>query len=683
MQYLLLRPATYLLLLSTYFLSIASQASDPGNITTSDLRAQERNLYVQAKQAYKNNNIDRYQSLKARLTNYPLYPYLEYPELSRELSTLSAKKYATKYHADNAEKRLRPKIDRFISQHPNSYLGNLLQSKWLAYLASVQNWRDYKRYYSTNVKKAKLQCLYLQARINTEKVLPATDIQRLWLNAQSLPDECDPAFLAWERAGHLSADLLWERHKLAINKKKYSLAAYLQKKMDSGTRYLAALYEDVHRKPEKVSRVKALSRVSSSSPNQLQGRVKDIIYNGLYRYAYSQPVKTLTIFQRLKKSYSFDQKTTDALNQRIAKNLIRKKQIDSAIGLVSDLPDENREELIERLLRHFLQQQDWQYISHWVDQLPKELAESDRWQYWKARALEAMDRQGDSSDDTKSYEDIYTTLAMSRSFYGFLSADKQNTAYNFEDKPAPIDTALIKKVRLSPAILRAKEFFLLREMHRARTEWSYGVKSLSKKEFLAAGQLAHLWGWNRKAIEAMAKASYWDDLTIRFPLVYTEIISKKARKNDVPQSLVFAIARQESAWEFDARSRVGARGLMQIMPATAKETARKARIGYNKRKLYEPNYNITLGSFYISGLLKQHDNNRALAVAAYNAGPHRVKGWRAKTKASLPIDVWIEIIPFKETRKYVQNVLSYEVIYNYRQGQESSLLTLAEANSIL
>ncbi len=147
--------------------------------------------------------------------------------------------------------------------------------------------------------------------------------------------------------------------------------------------------------------------------------------------------------------------------------------------------------------------------------------------------------------------------------------------------------------------------------------------------------------------------------------------------------MIFSIARQESAWEFDAKSRVGARGLMQIMPATAKYTAKKAKIPYRLSKLFEPEYNINLGSHYITGLLGQYNNNRALAIASYNAGPHRIKRWLARTNSSLPLDVWVEIIPFKETRKYVQNVLSYEVIYNYRQGQTVPLLTFAEANTSL
>jgi len=171
----------------------------------------------------------------------------------------------------------------------------------------------------------------------------------------------------------------------------------------------------------------------------------------------------------------------------------------------------------------------------------------------------------------------------------------------------------------------------------------------------------------------------WDDLSIRFPVNYEDIVEKNARRQGLPASLIFAIARQESAWQFDAHSRVGARGLMQIIPATAKETAKTIGVRYSKNKLFDPAYNITLGSAYIRGLLERFDNNRALAAASYNAGPHRVDQWKAHSKAQLPIDIWIDIIPFKETRRYVRNILSYEVIYNYRRGKKRPLLTQDEA----
>jgi len=356
--------------------------------------------------------------------------------------------------------------------------------------------------------------------------------------------------------------------------------------------------------------------------------------------------------------------------------------LEGAKPLLIALPADNRADQVEYLLRKLLAKQAWNDIYAWIDRLPEDVKSSDRWQYWRARALESSPSLAQQLSAITP-QSIYQQLATSRSFYGFLSADRQQTEYQYEDKPAPVNTDIIKRLADSSAFARAKEFFLMEDMHRARTEWRYAVKGLSTEEFIAAAQIADQWGWNRKAIEAMAGAAYWDDLRIRFPIVHEEIIDDTAEKYDIPSSLVFSIARQESAWEFDATSRVGARGLMQIMPATAKQTAKRARLAYSKSMLFDPQYNISLGSHYINGLLEQYDDNRALAIASYNAGPHRVKQWLKKSEASLPLDVWVEIIPFKETRKYVQNVLSYEVIYNYRQGKSSDLLTLAEANSLL
>ena len=147
--------------------------------------------------------------------------------------------------------------------------------------------------------------------------------------------------------------------------------------------------------------------------------------------------------------------------------------------------------------------------------------------------------------------------------------------------------------------------------------------------------------------------------------------------------MLFAITRQESAFSADARSPAGAMGLMQLMPSTAKMTARKAGIKFKKHDLLQPEKNIALGSHYLTSLLKQFDGNRILAAAAYNAGPHRVKQWLKKSKETLAHDIWIETIPFKETRHYVQNVLAYSVIYGYRTGTVPSLLSDKETNQQL
>ncbi|MFT5117420.1 MAG: soluble lytic murein transglycosylase [Kiritimatiellia bacterium] len=649
-----------------------------------DLIAKQRILYLEAKDAFKQKHLKRYQGLKKQLSNYPLYPYLEYSELSQQLSHHKAN-YRT---STRAPKRLEQKVDTFLTSHQQTYLGTRLLRKWLGHLASTKNWRDYKRYYQPHVEKTQLQCLYLHAKIKTGESFPTEAIAAIWLNAQSQPKACDPLFAQWQKKGHMTQEKLWQRFKLAGNASNYHLMTYLQKKMNPSNQYIAKLYKNVHKNPAKIKNVSQLSTLLSKSPassstNSASHKINDVIHHGLHRYAYYEPLETLALLKRLKKNHALDKELIYKLQKRISLRLIKKGNIDASIALIKDIAAEHRTEQVEYLLRKFLETQQWPKINYWLEQLSPEQLLTDRWQYWKARSLEELQDTRTGNSTTNNHEDIYNQLSTSRSFYGFLAADKQKTSYQFEDKPAPLDLALIKKVRLTPSFQRAKEFFFLDQMHRARVEWSYGIKNFSADDYLAAGQLAHLWGWNRKAIEAMAGAAYWDDLTIRFPIVHKTIVRDRADTNNIPSSLIFSIARQESAWELDARSRVGARGLMQLMPATAKETAQKANLRYVKRKLFEPEYNITLGSHYLNNLLKQYNNNRALAIASYNAGPTRVKQWLKKTQASLPLDAWIETIPFKETRKYVQNVLSYEVIYSYRQGQKSKILTLAEANSFL
>lgn len=648
------------------FLAIASIATIPA-LTTFTPQAsaldlldktksdKQRKIYLEARQAFKKQQSQRYQQLKKQLTDYPLYPYLLFSELNKQITKLPYKE-----------------IDHFFTTYPDSYLEDTLRKRWLSHLASIKYWRTYERYYEPGLRSAKLDCYNVRAMMNSGKAFPEDQAMALWLSPKSQPDECDPVFAAMSKKGLLTTDVIWARYKLSMDKRNLGLARYLRKRMPTDVRKLAELYEQVHKTPSQVTVVQKFSKHSD--------KVADIVYHGLHRYAHAAPEKTLAHFNKISTTYTFDQERQIKLKNRIAAKLISKDKLDSAVTVINSLGIDERGETIERLLRVYLKNRQWDKISQWVDKLPEELATSDRWQYWKARSLEAMAAFDNNDTD---FHSIYQALSEKRSFYGFLAADKKQQNYFFEDKPATVNLDTVTRVRQLPAIQRARELFLLSDMHRARREWAYGIRGFEEPEFVAAGQLSHLWGWHRKAIEVMAKAKNWDDLSIRFPVVHEGIVKKNARLRNIPDSLVLAIARQESAWEFDARSRVGARGLMQLMPATARETAKKAGVRYSKRKLYEPSYNIALGSRYISGLLKRYNNNRPLAIAAYNAGPHRVKEWLKRSQSQLPTDVWIEVIPFNETRKYVQNVLSYEVIYNYRRGQGQQLLTLAESGAQL
>ena len=154
--------------------------------------------------------------------------------------------------------------------------------------------------------------------------------------------------------------------------------------------------------------------------------------------------------------------------------------------------------------------------------------------------------------------------------------------------------------------------------------------------------------------------------------------------HNVDSALLFALARQESAFDASATSPAGAMGLMQVMPATAKGTARKYKIPYRKSsQLHDPETNIAIASHYYEELLKRYNGSRILASAAYNAGPSRVAQWLNKSDGKLPFDIWIEVIPYRETRAYVRNILMYSIIYSRKIGERAPLLMQDEIFRLL
>jgi len=226
--------------------------------------------------------------------------------------------------------------------------------------------------------------------------------------------------------------------------------------------------------------------------------------------------------------------------------------------------------------------------------------------------------------------------------------------------------------------------FFHRDIVDANREWLQATGSFAYEDWLAAAIITSQWQWYDKAIASLGRAKYWDDIEIRFPLAYSEVIERTAEKTQLPNYLLLALARQESAFNPLATSSAGAMGLMQLMPATAKGTARKHKIPYrNKRQLHSPEINVPIAGQYYRGLLDRYNNNRILASAAYNAGPRRVDQWLDKSDGKLPFDIWIELIPYAETRSYVRNILMYSIIYSRKIGLTPPMLQRDEKLRLL
>lgn len=612
----------------------------------------QRQLYTQARQALEDDNIARYNDLKQKLSNYPLIVYLDYQEIKRQLDDYPYQK-----------------VDEFLDKHQYSYLGQLLLKHWLNQLASRQRWHEYRSYYDANLNSSAHRCLFLWSRFKTGDHKSLEEVGALWNVGKSRPNQCNGLFKQWRKEGYLTNDILWSRYQKALVRNNTRLGRYLKTQMPKSTQAFATLFQKTLKDP---SLLEKQANYSKTHPY-----FQHIVYNGLKRYARSKPDRAWKLWHKYESIHDFSDSQKSAFYYTLSRQYAFREKETDVLRLLNTLSEKNRIRIIGITIRKQLKKQHWQAVLEWIKRLPDNEQQNHRWQYWQARVHQLSDKP------VETYQPVYKELAKQRNFYGFLSADHLDIAYNLQNTPTNVEQELLFSLKNTPAFERARELFILGKLNDARREWRNAITQFSPSEYQAAALLAHKWGWHRKSIESMAAAKTWNDLAIRFPVAHEEIINEQAAETQLPATLIYAIARQESAWESDARSSAGAMGLMQLLPATAKETASKAGIKHSKSDLFLPQHNIALGSRYIGELLQQFDNNRVPAIAAYNAGPGRVNRWLKNSERQLAHDIWIEVIPFNETRKYVQNVLSYAVIYSHHTGQPAPLLTQLEAKELL
>jgi soluble lytic murein transglycosylase len=192
---------------------------------------------------------------------------------------------------------------------------------------------------------------------------------------------------------------------------------------------------------------------------------------------------------------------------------------------------------------------------------------------------------------------------------------------------------------------------------------------MKHEQLKGAAILARDWGLHDRSIVVLAQGGLWDDIGLRFPIVHRKQVDLMAQEKKVESAWVFAVIRQESTFIQDAQSPAGALGLMQLMPNTARSTARKLKMKSPKKDtILQPDINIRLGTTYLRIVLNELGQNKVLATAAYNAGPSRVRGWLPKNP--IPADLWVATVPIDETRGYLERVLAYTVIYQKRLGKK-------------
>jgi soluble lytic murein transglycosylase len=633
----LLVPLIFTLVVSSFSFANSANADEAGN------RYEQRKLYQKLLHAIKTNQRSKYHAQKDKLVGYPLYPYLEYTDKIYRISRQSESS-----------------IQSFIGQYADTPLANQLLQNWLYTLAKRGDWSTFINNYNDYRATDTNVCNYAFALYKTGRTQEALDqAQKLWLVKHSQPDSCDPIFKVWQDEGYLTDEIAWQRYEKALRANNLTLANYLTRFLAKADRKPADDYTLAHTRPESFFR--------SNSLNPTDKRSTAILLHALKRSARKDALAALTSLEANLPLEHAEPNDIAATYQYIGVRLARDpKLVDHLVRIENHL--EPTIQLNETRIRTALRNQSWQEVLLLISKLDQDAIESDRWKYWRARSLEATNKESDKV----IIDGLYAELSKTRSYYGFLAADKTSQAYSFQRESIEVSNNELLDLEATPGIQRASELLILGEKTRARREWNFTVQDYSYKELAIAAMVATKWGWHKQAIQAMIDSGRWNALDTRFPLAYLDSFRAAARKSDIPANWNLSIARQESAFMPDAKSSAGALGLMQLLPSTAKGTARRQGLREpTDFSLTDPHKNIEIGSAYLGQMFRRFDNNRILASAAYNAGPTRVSQWLDK---SVPLDVWIETIPYSETRGYVMNILMFSAIYADKLEQQPVLI---------
>jgi len=599
---------------------------------------QQRSVYNEAKSLQAQERWGDASEKLDSIPDYPLNYLLEYQNIRKDLSQYNP-----------------IQINDFIDENKPYRTVYSLQREYMYYLAKQKSWDDFLAFYPQLPYSTELKCFYFQAKMSQGKqqaIFP--EVKKVWLNGYSQPNACDAVFNYYLNNKMISQALIWQRFALTFNSNKKPLMNYLTKLMQEDNKQLAQQLYALNGGVKQLEQSELFNDSKDTSYPFLK-----VLLKRLARTDIKLAVETYDFYD--KKIPFSDRDAIELKEYFVYRALIYNKE--ALLPWVDkELPKLSDEKLVEQRIRYAIKYNNWSDIEYWINVLPKEVAQETTWVYWKARVLEEKNKVNEANK-------LYKEIAGYRKYYSFLAAQKLGLSYQLNADIVEPKTSSLKPVQARLDHIEELNFHQYTRL--VKLEWEALLKGRDVAQQRQIGLYAVDKGWAHLSVLASIRSKSWSAINIRFPEVKPEIFATNATKYQLPSSYIYAITRQESAFDQYANSPVGATGYMQLMPATAKETARKIGLTDYKKKaqLTEGEINVQLGTAYFDGLLKRYQGNRILATAAYNAGPHRVDRWKKDGKGrdskALSMDSWVETIPYKETRRYVKNVLAYNVIYQH------------------
>lgn len=577
------------------------------------------------------------------LQGYVIYDYLVAARLRRDLQLTPSEELDTR-------------VDEFLQVHAGQPVTRNLRADWLASLAHRQRWQAFLAH-AGDLSSAPLICNRLQAQLSTSSGEPRpgliAEALGRWSLPQKQPPECDPVFAYLREHAVLTPALAENRTRAALSANNPRLAREFLIDVPADRAAPLAQWLQLLESPRTAIATLAANPSAPVEPAALQA--------GFDSLARADSTTALALLPKLLSRPDMTP-ATQARLQRTAAMGAAFNRDSAALAAFDVLPDSTVDnDVREWRVRAALWAGDYRRALAWIDDMPPALATQTRWRYWRARAIAA-------TAGVEAAAPLFAEVAGTRDFYGYLAADRVHRPYALNARDSVDDEAIQSRLAARPEIARARALFDCAMYDDANLEWAVGLSGADGPVRLQAARLASRWGWYAQSISTVAQAGELDDVRLRYPRPYTAEIGEASKLTQVPPDWILAVMRQESLFRDDAVSRAGARGLMQMTPSTAAAVAKRWHLPPPRKDgTFDPPLDVQRGAAHLRDLLDKY-GQLALTLAAYNAGSIPVARWMPGR--SMDADVWIENIPYGETRSYVQRIMEHIVAFAWVRDAE-------------
>jgi soluble lytic murein transglycosylase len=575
----------------------------------------------------------------AALRDYPLYPYLQRSRLTRALR--SASQSWTSVDDD---------VRAFLDAHAGEPVAAELRAAWLSSLAAREQWQAVVERFDASIADPTLRCNAARAEIALAAPSATATATALWLTAERLPPECEPVF-EWLRANDaLTDDLVEQRVRALLENGETSFARTVAARLPQQRASALLQWADL------LDRPAPSIDIALSDPARARRTDDAALLAGWTKLARNDPAAAHDRFERLAAAVGPERMGPYAL--ALALGLAWDRRAAAALEIFAVVPAPNRDDYaLTWQARAALWAGDWPQVERTIAAMSDEQREESRWRYWAARAAALR-------NDEQRAAALYASVLPSDNYYAANAAAWLKRRAEPHPEKLAVDDATIAALAARPEFVRARELFLSGLRGPAVTEWLTAFGSLDAAARPQAVHLASRWKWHDVSVATATRERVFYDYSLLYPQPYDREVQAAAKLTDLDASLIYGVIRQESLFRSDAVSPAGAVGLTQLIPETARRIARASRQPVPRvADLFDPGVSIKLGAAHLKYLVDRFDKQTIVALAGYNAGENAAGRWLPPRP--IDADIWIENIPYNETRDYVQRVLWHTVVFGW------------------